>query len=103
MYSSDDVIKALKCSHDLEFQGIDMVKRPRPDVIDGDTRCVDKSYACTRGREQNCKQHVHIFRKGALLRIVEFRFMRSPTDASGFIKCDDSALKSLLRNNIISL
>jgi hypothetical protein len=103
MYSSDEVINALRCNGELDFQGIDMVECPRPDVIDKWVKCVDKPDTCTLGHEQKCEQHVHIFRGNALLRIITFRFMRSPTDASGFIKHDDSVLKSLLRNNIISL
>jgi hypothetical protein len=103
VYSSEDVINALRNNASLTFQGIDMIKCPRHDVIDKGPVCVHKPDACDIGHKQKCKQHIHIFRNGALVRIIEFRFMRSVTDASGFIKRDDSVLKSLLRNNIISL
>jgi hypothetical protein len=73
MYSSDDVIKVLQDNQDITFQGIDMVGCPRPDVIDSDTRCVNKPGTCRTGHEQNCKQHIHIFREGVLIRIIEFR------------------------------
>jgi hypothetical protein len=103
VYSSEDVIKALQNNRSLGFQGIDMVGCPRPDVIDDDRRCVDTPKTCALGHEQKCKQHVHVFRDGVLLRIIEFRFMRSPSDAGGFISRNDSALLSLMRNNVISL
>jgi hypothetical protein len=103
VYSVEDVINALRNNTSLTFQGIDMVKCPRHDVIDNGRRCVHEPDTCEVGHEQKCKQHIHIFRNGVLIRIIEFRFMRSVTDASGFIKRDDSVLKSLLRNKIISL
>jgi hypothetical protein len=103
VYSAEDVINALRNNTSLTFQGIDMIKCPRHDVLDDNKRCVDEPDTCEIGHEQKCKQHIHIFKNGGLLRIIEFRFMKSVTDASGFIKRDDSALKSLLRNNIISL
>jgi hypothetical protein len=103
MYSSDEVIRALRRNNDLDFQGIDMVGCPRPDVIDKGLVCRDEPVTCKSGHEQKCEQHLHIFRGSSLLRIITFRFMRSPTDAGGFIKRDDSGLRSLLRNGIISL
>jgi hypothetical protein len=103
MYSAEEVINALRDNPDLTFQGIDMIGCPRPDIIDEDTRCTNKPDTCTLGHEQKCKQHIHVFRNGSLLRIIELRFMRSPTDAGGFISRNDSTLQSLLRKEIISL
>jgi uncharacterized DUF497 family protein len=103
MYSSDCIIEALKRNPNITCQGVDMVKCPRHEVIDNNRTCTNEPDTCTVGHEKKCKQHVHIFRGKTLIRIIEFRFMRSPTDACGFIKCNDKCLQSLLRNGIITL
>jgi hypothetical protein len=102
-YPANIIIQALQRNPALDFQGIDMVQCPRPDVIDDNTRCVNKPDTCLIGHEQKCKQHIHIFRNNKLLRIIEIRFMFSPTNASGFINSEDKSLNSLLQNKIISL
>jgi hypothetical protein len=106
VYSARVVIEALKGNGSLECQWLDVVGCPRRGIYDdGKEICESTPEKCKKGHNQECIQRVKVCRKNEKipLRVIEFRFMRSPTDASGFIRRADSALQSLVRNKIIAL
>jgi hypothetical protein len=101
MYTALSVITALKNAmaknSDLMCAGEDSIACPRPNFSD----CEKDPAHCRKGQEQECKQQVKVHFRHQLLCVLNFYFMVSPSDYSGFIRQKDSALGSLLRRELL--
>jgi hypothetical protein len=97
MYSAVSIIESLKSSALLECEGLDCIQCPNtlPEID-----CTGGA-ECEKGREQNCKQRIKIFRDYKLLLILTIRFKVSPERSEGFVRKNDSDIEKLFVRNFI--
>jgi hypothetical protein len=91
MYTAESIIRELKAKDGLAYEGIDNIRCPNNDPAVLCKAIPD----CEEGKEQDCKQHIKIFRDYKLLLVLTVRFKISPSRDEGFIRKGDSDLKKL--------
>ena len=96
MYSADSIVNALKANEELMCEGIDKLGCPS-----SHNGCNGKPEECEICINQSCKQQVSIHTNYQKLAVLFFKFMVSLNNHGGFIRKDDSALKSLISRKFI--
>lgn len=96
MYSAESIILALKSNEELQCEGINAISCPSLHIA-----CGGEPDNCDIGIDQKCKQPVAIHQHYKKLIVLNFRFMVSCKNHSGFIRIDDSALRRLIDHNLI--
>jgi hypothetical protein len=100
MYSVESVVAALKANEELSCEGIDSVGCPSPIPHDGCEGIPEKCDLCLN---KKCKQRVSVHKKFQKLVVLNFMYMISPQNHSGFIRKDDSSLKHLIDRKLIDV
>jgi len=100
MYSAQSIVAALKANGELKCEGVDTLGCPSPIPHDG---CMGIPNDCELCKNQECKQRVSVHKDFQKLVILNFRYMVSLQDHSGFIRKEDSSLKRLIDHKLIDI